>query len=221
MNTNPRPLVRKETMQEAIIYFLTEIHPTVHHPMLVKFRNAIWMQRHWFFENPVVVRWMLNHMRSRWYLFETRGFQEAINVFFNYHIGVVAGGPNAEEDLQVLTNPPLTDAEQQIVYQRWNGLLNWSIDNFPAWTTIPQLETEMRVTNDGIKRILEVFYRKQARMFSYAALRNGNGFLRIPNEHLQSIRRNYLTVNIPETGGPNPQEVREYIMGLRVWSELQ
>ena len=67
MSVNPRPLLGKDAMQEAIIYFLTEIHPDLQDPYFVKFRNAIWERKSWFFENPVVVRWLLNHLRSDWY----------------------------------------------------------------------------------------------------------------------------------------------------------
>jgi hypothetical protein len=222
MSVNPRPLVRKETMQEAIIYFLTEIHPTLQHPYFVKFRNAIWERKSWFFENPVVVRWMLNHMRSYWSGFETEGFQEGILAFFYYHVGVVAGGPYREEDLQVLTNPSLTDVQQQAKYQAWNVLLNHRMMIFPGYTDIAQLVPEMHWVNDGLEGTIRAFYRNPERtaMFYRAARRPGNGFLALPRENLQRIMDFYITIDIPQTGGPNPQEVRDYIMGLPVWNEF-
>ena len=220
MNSNSQPLI--ERMQEAIIYFLTEIHPTLQDPEFVKFRNAIWMQRSWFFENPVVARWMLNHLRLDWYRFDVQGLREEMLLFFSYHIGVVTGGPETDREFEALINQSLTPGQQQSKVQQWNTRLGLQHITNSRFHTITDLVREVFRVNELIEERLHDYYHSSDRdaILSCAERHNGVGFLKLPVDILHQIKRDSLRVNIPRSGGPNPLEVREYIMGLRVWSEL-
>ena len=134
----------------------------------------------------------------------------------------MTGGPETVHEFQALLDQSLDPFQQNIQEARWNIRLGYQHIMKSRDYTIPELVREVRRVNEFIEERLHDYYRMRGRniMLTYASLRHGEGFLRLPVETLEQIRRDSLRVNIPQTGGPDPQEVRRYIMGLSVWNEL-
>jgi hypothetical protein len=218
------PVMGVDDMQNVLIYFFTEIHPTMNQqPEFIRFRNAVWESRHLIFENPQFVHWMISNLRNNWKRLHENELRSQI-IMFMYHFIWVFTGTGIREYLESIRGT--YSIETAYAEARWNSELHGLItcrapflgdDELPhrLEAVIGELENRLIMFNELPEREAML-----NRAVSAPHIANHTSIRDMPTEVMRRIIAFSQVSNINSSRAPSADEIRNYIRRLPVWREF-